>query len=93
MTGISRFTSTGGGISASGLAAILKLWETPTGTPNDSLTAFTLADAPEANTLVVFKNENAMEGGGVDYTLSGVTVTFVLPPATGDRIRVHYIKA
>lgn len=91
MTGISRFTS--GGLTASGLAAILKLWETPTGTPNNVITAFTLADTPETDTLVVFKNENAMEGGGVDYTLSGVTVTFVLPPSTGDRIRVHYIKA
>lgn len=92
MTGISRITSTGG-LTASSLAELLKLWETPTGTPNDVITAFTLANTPEASTLVVFKNENAMEGGGVDYTLSGVTVTFVLPPATGDRIRVHYIKA
>ena len=91
MTGISRFTS--GGLSASALADLLKLWETPTGTPNDVLTAFTLANTPQAGTLVVFKNENAQEGGGVDYTLSGVTITFVLPPATGDRIRVHYIKA
>ncbi len=93
MVGISRVTSTGGGLTASTLAGILKLWETPTGTPNDSIVAFTLAAAPQANTLVVFKNENAQEGGGVDYSLSGTTITFVLPPATGDRIRTHYIKA
>lgn len=92
MTGISKIQPST--IPSSGaLASTLKMWETPTGTPNDVLTAFTLANTPFAGTLVLFKNENAMEGGGVDYTLSGVTVTFVLPPATGDRIRAVYIAA
>ncbi len=92
MTGISRITSTGG-VTAASLSSILKLWETPTGTPNDVLTAFTIANTPLAGTLIVFKNENAMAASGVDYTLSGTTVTFVIPPATRDRLRAIYIKA
>lgn len=91
MTGISRITSSG--VTASALAAILQIWETPGGTPNDVLTAFTLANTPQAGTLALFKNEAALEGGGVDYTLSGLTVTFTVPPATGDRIRAIYIAA
>ena len=90
MTGISRVTV---GISGASISSILKMWETPTGTPNDVLLTFTLANTPLAGTLVLFRNENAMEGGGVDYTLSGTTITFVLPPATGDRLRVIYLKA
>lgn len=90
MTGISNVF---GGVSGSSLSAVLNMWETLGGTPNDSLTAFTIANTPIAGSLVIFKNENAMEGGGVDYTLSGTTVTFVLPPATGDRLRAQYIEA
>lgn len=93
MTGISRVTSGATAITATSLSSILNLWETLGGTPNDSLTAFTVANTPTAGTLIVFKNEAAQEGGGVDYTLSGVTVTFVIPPATGDRLRAIYITA
>ena len=92
MTGISRVTPSTIPSGAS-LAANMKVWETMGGTPNDVLTAFTLAFAPVAGSLVIFLNENAQEDGGVDYTLSGVTATFVVPPATGDRLRAIYIKA
>ena len=92
MTGISRVTPSTIPSGAS-LSANMKVWETMGGTPNDSLTAFTIADAPVSGSLVIFLNENAQEGGGVDYTFSGVTATFTVPPATGDRLRAIYIKA
>lgn len=92
MTGISKIqpsTIPSGGA----LAATLKMDETMGGTPNDSLTVFTIADAPIAGSLLIFRNENLMAPGGVDYTFSGVTATFTIPPGTGDRLTANYIKA
>jgi len=52
-----------------------------TGTPNGSLTTFTLPTAPTM--AWVFKNGVFMQpGAGNDYTLSGNTFTFSTPPAT-----------
>jgi hypothetical protein len=79
--------------SGSALAATLKMDETMGGVPNDALTTFTISDAPVSGSLLIFRNENLMAPGGVDYTFSGVTATFTLPPETGDRLRANYIKA
>ncbi len=92
MTGISRVTPSTIP-SGSSLAANLKIDETMGGTPNDALTTFTIADAPVAGTLQIFRNEALQAPGGVDFTFSGVTATFTIPPATGDRLRANYIKA
>lgn len=92
MTGISKIqpsTIPSGGA----LAATLKIDETMGGVPNDALTTFTIADPPIAGSLLIFKNGVLMAPGGVDYTFSGVTATFTIPPATGDRLRANYIKA
>ena len=61
--------------------------ETPGGTPNGTLAAFTLAhaDANTGNSLILAKNGQILQGGGQDYTLSGSTITFVtaaIPVAT-----------
>lgn len=92
MTGISRVTPSTIP-SGSALAATLKIDETMGGTPNDALTAFTIADAPIAGSLLIFRNGTLQAPSGVDYTFSGVTATFTIPPATGDRLRANYIKA
>ena len=92
MTGISKIqpsTIPSGGA----LAATLKLDETMGGTPDDALVVFTIADAPIAGSLLIFRNGTLQAPGGVDYTFSGVTATFTIPPATGDRLRANYIKA
>ena len=92
MTGISRVTPST--IPSGGaLAATLKMDETMGGTPDDVEVDFTIADAPIAGSLLIFRNGVLMAPGGVDYTFSGVTATFVIPPATGDRLRANYIKA
>lgn len=63
---------------------------TPTGTVNGANTVFTLPAAPVAGTLLVFLNGILQEGGGVDYTFAGVTITFVIAPLANDRVRVCY---
>jgi len=79
-------------LTGSLLADLLHVWETLGGTPDDALLAFTISDIPVAGSIVVFRNEAALESGGVDYTQVGVDITFVIPPATGDRLRAIYIK-
>lgn len=67
--------------------------ETPGGTPNGVLTTFTLVNAPSpAASLMLFTNQLLQRAGGVDYTLSGLTVTFVTGsiPQTDDLLRAFY---
>jgi hypothetical protein len=67
--------------------------ETPTGAVNSSNTTFTLANTPIAGTEQVFLNGLLQEpGAGNDYTISGVTITYLTAPVTGDRLRVTYYK-
>jgi hypothetical protein len=62
--------------------------ETPTGTVNGSNTVFNLATEPMDNTENIFVNGSLTE----DYTISGTTITFTTPPASGAKIRVTYFK-
>jgi hypothetical protein len=80
--------------SASGLGTSNFVFhETPSGSVNGSNTAFTLANTPTAGTVQVFLNGILQEpGSGNDYTISGATITYLTAPATGDKIRVHYMK-
>jgi hypothetical protein len=67
--------------------------ETPTGTINGVNTTFTLANTPIANTEQVFLNGLLLEpGAGNDYTISGATITMLIVPATGDRLKANYQK-
>jgi hypothetical protein len=67
--------------------------ETPTGTVNGSNTSFSLANTPTAGTELVFLNGMLQEpGSGNDYTISGATITYLAAPASGDKIRVSYMK-
>lgn len=67
--------------------------ETPTGAINGANTTFTLANTPTAGTEQVFLNGMLQEpGSGNDYTISGATITYLSAPATGDRLRVAYMK-
>lgn len=67
--------------------------EAPSGSVNGSNTSFTLASAPVAGTEQVYLNGILQEpGSGNDYTISGSAITFLSAPATGDRIRVTYLK-
>lgn len=63
--------------------------ETPSGTINGSNTAFTVGNTPTA----VYLNGAFQTPGGVDYTLSGLTITFVTAPDTGSVLRSQYASA
>lgn len=65
--------------------------ETPSGTINGINTTFTLAFAPNPGaSLLLFLNGLLQTGGGVDYTLSSSTITFVTAPSTGDSLIAFY---
>lgn len=65
--------------------------ETPSGTPNGSTTAFTLAHTPILGTESVFLNGLLQDAGtGNDYNISTTTITFLSAPQSGDKIRVNY---
>jgi len=66
--------------------------ETPSPATNGSATVFTLAAAPVAGTATVFLNGVTQEAGN-DYTLSGVTITYMAAPAATDKLRVSYASA
>lgn len=67
--------------------------ETPSGTINGSNTAFTLANTPTAGSEHVYLNGLLQDVGGAnDYTISTNTLTFVVAPISGDKIRVSYRK-
>ena len=63
------------------------------GTPNGTLTAFTLAHAPQNDSQKIYLNGQRMnEGSGNDYTISGTSVTMLFSPQTGDLLIVDYQK-
>lgn len=65
--------------------------ETPSGTINGSNTVFTLANTPSpVASLHLYLNGLRQRAGGQDYTLSGLTITFVTAPSTGDILLADY---
>lgn len=68
--------------------------ETPTGTIDGINDTFTLAFTPVAGSVRVRLNGLGQKvGAGNDYTISGLTITYLAAPKTGDTILVDYIKA
>jgi len=67
--------------------------EIPTGNINSINVTYTLANTPIAGTVQVFLNGLLQAPGvGLDYTISGSTITFVKAPRTNSDLYVHYIK-
>jgi hypothetical protein len=55
---------------------------TPTGLVNGSNTVFTLPQAPSpAASLRLYRGWQVLKPGGVDFTLSGATITYTIAPA------------
>ena len=63
-----------------GGAGTLVAQETPSGTINGVNKIFTLAHTPTTGTLDLYLNGAYQAPGGVDYTLSTATITFVVAP-------------
>lgn len=66
--------------------------ETPSGSVNGSNTTFTLANTPTAGSEDVWIEGVHLTGGGNDYSISGPTITMIVAPLTGEKIRVSYRK-
>lgn len=65
--------------------------ETPAGLVNGTNKVFTLADAPDSiSSLKLYLNGAYQSPAGEDYTLSGITITFVNAPVTGSILRAFY---
>ena len=55
--------------------------ETPTGDVNGINDTFTLAHAPSPAASLLLELNGQVQTQGVEYTLSGLTITFASPPA------------
>ena len=65
--------------------------ETPAGTINGSNATFTLANTPTVGSESIFLNGILQDSGaGNDYTISGLTITYLTAPVSGDKLRVNY---
>jgi len=66
--------------------------EIPSGLINSSNVTYTLANTPVTGTVAVFLNGMYQApGAGLDYTISGTTITFVKAPHTNSDLYVTYI--
>jgi len=66
--------------------------EIPTGNIDSLNTSYTLANTPVTGTVQVFLNGLLQApGSGLDYTISGSTITFAKAPRTNSDLYVHYI--
>lgn len=63
--------------------------ETPTGTINGTNATFTLAHTPTAGSVKLYLN-GARLRVTEDYTISGATITFIIPPLTGSILLADY---
>jgi hypothetical protein len=79
------------GPCGSGSSANFADAETPVGSVNGTNAVFTLANTPTGTSLLVFRN-GLYQKAGVDYNLSGSTITFVAGaiPGSGDVLAAHY---
>lgn len=74
-----------------GIPATFKVYnEVPSGTVDGVNAVFTTAYTPVAGSTQLYRAGLRMTPGGVDYTQSGPTLTFAIPPASGDNILVDY---
>lgn len=65
--------------------------EVPSGAINGVNTTYTLAFSPSpAASLILIRNGIVLTAGGVDYTLSGQTITMVSAPLSGDSLAAWY---
>ena len=83
----------GSGLLGGAGTALSVDWKQDTFTGNNSTTVFTLTAAAIGNKAVVSAKGLIQQPGGVDYTLSGTSLTFTTAPKSGWHIQVSYIAA
>lgn len=62
----------------------------PSGDIDGSNKVYTLEYTPTTGTLQLFLNGALQTGGGVDYTISSDTITFVTAPPLTSILRAYY---
>ena len=67
--------------------------ETPTGTPNGVLTTFGISQSIGNPKCVCLFLNSLQRQYGTDFTVSGQTITFTYPPATGSTLYIFYTTA
>lgn len=67
--------------------------ETPAGTIDGANATFTLASAPVAGSLQLFRDGQLMKGGSADYSISSLTITMTTAPASGSVLLAYYQSA
>jgi hypothetical protein len=81
-----------GSLGPCGASLVFVDLETPTGTIDGTNTTFTLSNTPAPSaSLLLFRN-GLLQKAGVDYTLAGATVTFLVgsAPQPGDSVVASY---
>jgi len=66
--------------------------EIPIGNVDGINKVFTLAYTPIVDTVIVFLATIQVPGSGLDYTISGSTITFIKAPKIGQEVVVSYFK-
>jgi len=75
--------------------SLKRFWtdETPGGSVNGANLIFTLSQTPLENDAVDVFLDGLKQIITTDYTVSGLTITFITAPATGQLLRVDYIRS
>ena len=66
--------------------------EVPSGTLDSINDTFTLANTPIAGSVKIYQNGIRLKGGGIDYNISGPTITFSTAPQAFDILLCDYRK-
>lgn len=69
--------------------APVELREVPAGTLNGTNATFTLSFTPSPSDLMLTLN-GVGQNPAVDYTISGATITFTVPPVSSDWMMAFY---
>lgn len=79
----------GGGGGSSGT----EIQEAPSGTPNGILVTFSLSQLPKSNASVKLYLDGTIQyqGVGLDYTISGATITMAAAPAANQSLWANYV--
>ena len=93
-TEIATTVAGGGLLGGAGTALALDfVREAPAGTKNGTNTAFTITNGGMTSGALLYKNGLLLEPAGVDYTLSGTSITMVVAPISSDTLTAWIFKA
>jgi hypothetical protein len=89
---VNSLSNTVGSIAAGSTTANFVDAETPSGNVNGTNVSFSLANTPSLPTDVLLYKNGIVQLYGIDYTVSGSTITFASgePPMTGDELKAYY---